>query len=156
MKHCRKLFPALLTILLAAACSSDRPASMPDHAEVGDSRPHSAEDVQALLQSVIDAPAMQIYYHPEIPGRRPLLMMVNEHLQQQPPLEKFSLPVVYLSPAELKGDPQAAYLELIGLSIGDQSALVEFRYRAEGLLGKAAFRRSGNTWVLGPLRLVEQ
>ena len=60
----------------------------------------SADDIRHLAQLAIDLPALEKYFHPEVPGRKPLCVVHNQVFRDQPALTKFGQPVRYVTPAE--------------------------------------------------------
>lgn len=111
-------------------------------------------DLKTLVQSTIDLPALQAYYHVEHdPNRKPLIMITNTVITQPLPLSKFGVPVEFLS-REATGD--RPYLEITNLSQNESTAVIEFLYPVEGIHGTVHFKKTGNTWTVVTHKIVER
>lgn len=42
-----------------------------------------------IAQKILDLPALEIYWHPEVEGRKPLIVMTNKAMKSKPALFKF-------------------------------------------------------------------
>lgn len=102
----------------------------------------SKKDKEQIAQCVLDLEALQPYYHAgEVPGRKPLLILKNEHMKDEPRLDKFGEPVRFVSEP---GD--APFFEFSSIKIDKETATVEFRYPVEGIHGSVILRKAGAAW----------
>ena len=118
----------------------------------------SKDDRQQLLQTTIDLDLLEKYYHAELPGRKPLLVLKNTIVTDDLVLKKFGAPVRYVSKAELKqGLP---FLEIENLEIQGSGAasegIVRFAYAIEGIRGTAKFTKKDGSWRLESRQLSER
>lgn len=93
-----------------------------------------------ILQALVDAPPMEMYFHvDELPERAPLRIAKTDAVRAEPPIEKFGAPVLYQDPAELADLPhlEIESIERITSPTQGQGARIHFRYRVEGIVGVA-------------------
>lgn len=104
----------------------------------------SADDIRHLAQLAIDLPALEKYFHPEVPGRKPLCVVHNQVFRDQPALTKFGQPVRYVTPAEAaSGSP---CVEFSRVEVSGSSATAELAYKVEGIRVTVQYRKTGDTW----------
>lgn len=113
----------------------------------------AAGDTGAIYQLVIDLPELGQYYHAEMPGRKPLVVLRNSLTESQPPLRSFGEPVTFTSATAL--GPDTPFVEFTRLEMVGDSARVEFEYRIEGVRGLVALVREGGSWRVVAKELVE-
>jgi len=111
-------------------------------------------DVGRLVQLTIDLDILEKYYHPEVPGRKPLCVVKTESMPDDLSLTKFGEPVRFI-PASQREKAPAACLELSSIQIQGDTASVEFAYDAEGIRGEVSFRRTGGEWRVENRKLHE-
>ena len=112
------------------------------------------DDVRQLAQLAIDLPALEKYYHPDLPGRKPLCVVQNQLLAGDVSLTKFGQPVRRVPPAEAgSGTP---CIEFTRIEVTGDSATVEFAYKVEGIRATAQYRKSGDSWRLENHKLTEK
>lgn len=144
--RCKALL--LVTAALGTACGSSQGEK---RARTGQA---AASDTSAIYQLVIDLPELGQYYHAEMPGRTPLVVLRNSLTESQPPLRKFGAPVTFMSASAL--GPETPFLELTRLEIVGDSARVAFEYPIEGIRGLVALVRDGGAWKVAAKELVER
>ena len=135
---------------LVAACNTQAPSpSAPSSAvpaETGHEEPAdapAASDESAILQAVIDAPALQGYYHVDtLPERKPLVMLEGPHTKGAR-LKKFGVPVEIV-PSERLG--KRPHLNIVALERNGEQAVVRLRYDVEGLAGEVRLSRHDKAW----------
>lgn len=115
----------------------------------------NADDVRQLAQMAIDLPALEKYYHPDLPGRKPLCVVRNEVLPEGITLTKFGQPVRFVSAAESRAG-NAACFEFSKIEVSGDSASVEFAYNVEGIRGTAQYRKTNGTWRVDSHKLAEK
>ena len=114
----------------------------------------AAGDTGAIYQLVIDLPELGQYYHADMPGRKPLVVLRNSLTESQPLLRKFGEPVKITSASAL--GPETPFLEFTRLEMVGDSAHVEFEYRIEGVRGRVALVREGVVWEVVAKELAER
>ena len=116
--------------------------------------PNKAKPQEQITQLAIDIPALQQYFHPEAPGRKPLKILVGNHVEKDWKLTKFDAAVQFVD----KGDPKkTALLEVVTLQISGDAADAVLRYAIEGIEVKAKFSKSASgAWELTSHSLVER
>lgn len=109
----------------------------------------------AIVEQVINHPAVQQFLHPESPSRVPLVLS-SHLLDPRLSLRKFGRPVKILPDAKLKAGNKS-YLRFVRYSIEHSVATVEVRLSYEGMGGKFRFRRDGRdlSWRLLDARVWE-
>jgi hypothetical protein len=115
----------------------------------------SLEDIQAVLQTSIDFPALQTYFHEEEAGRTPLIIEKNEFVPEVQ-LEKFGQAVLFLSAEEIFITSQSAHIQINFLTINQATADVVFSYPIEGIRLSLSFIKEGETWEIQASQLTEQ
>jgi hypothetical protein len=111
----------------------------------------NAKELSSLLQVVIDAPALQPYFHPEQPGRTPLVVITR--LPGEVELRKFGQDVRVTSQASA-GQPA---LEITDVTPTSSGWNVAFQYDAEGINGKFDVGRdAAGQWMVQKHELHER
>jgi hypothetical protein len=111
-------------------------------------------DLQQLAQMTIDLDILAKYFHPELPGRKPLRLLKNTVVSDDLALTKFGEPVRWVSADEAKKG--GAVFEISKIDIRGATATVSFSYAIEGLRGTATFRKTNNIWRTEDRELREQ
>ena len=141
-------FAAQLVLCLTALVGCGRQAvSHPEQASGGAGREttmaQSPKDRASAAQAALDMEPLQTFFHPQEPGRKPLLILKNGQVADEPRLMKFGEPVRYVPPAEAKGKP---HVEFTLLKVDNGSASVTLLYPVEGIEARAALRKQGGVW----------
>jgi hypothetical protein len=110
-----------------------------------------ADPKQALCQMTIDLPALEGYFHPTSPNRKPLLVLKNDQVENLS-LEKFGEPVKFVSADGAKGLP---VFEFTAVEVKDNAASVSFKYAVEGIKGKVNFKKEGDSWQVVSKEITE-
>jgi hypothetical protein len=110
----------------------------------------SDKDLSGVLQAVIDAPQLERYYHSDVAGRTPLVLVAPN--AGKPDLRKFGQAVV-ISDQPAKDKP---FLEITRIVPTSDHCTVEFRYPVEGLKGKFDLSKQGDKWVVQKHEFREQ
>jgi len=114
----------------------------------------AANTVQLLCQMTLDLPALEQYFHPTEPSRKPLRVIKNDAVKGDIKLTKFNLPVEFITLSEANKQKKP-YFEFTSIEVKDNTATVSFRYRVEGIRGKVNFKRDG-AWQVVSHELVEE
>lgn len=112
-------------------------------------RSHSS-DFKEICQHTLDLDWLQNFYHIDVPGRKPLIVLKNKFFNEPPSLSKFGEPVVFLSEAEIKEKKIEAYFifsEILPSSTNDE-AIITFKYPVEGVFGRVHFRKDNSGWKI--------
>ena len=110
-----------------------------------------ADSKQTLCQMTIDLPALEGYFHPTAPNRKPLLVLKNNQVENLS-LEKFGEPVKFVSADQAKGLP---VFEFTSVEVKDTTASVSFKYAVEGIKGKVNFKKDGDSWKVESKEVTE-
>ena len=102
-----------------------------------------ATSVGTIVQLVIDLPQLQVFLHPELPERKPLVLIETGEVSQSLALEKFGQPVAIRALDAARDGP---YLHLTELEVSGDTARVELDYPVEGVGGEVDLERKGGTW----------
>lgn len=124
-------------------------------AVAGKSYAQTDEDKRQILQQCIDLPALQSHYHPEKPGRSPLIIESSDKVSPMR-LTLFGLPVQFMTEDELSSSGKEAYIDFSRFEITGESATVVFRYRVEGIMMTVLLKKSGGQWTVTESKLVER
>jgi hypothetical protein len=150
----------ILCSFVGLSCESDRgdkpddQRSTVEQSTVEQSTSKQKPAIRSILKRVIDAPALQQYYHESDPQRTPLRIAETAALESTPDLSKFGQPVVYQSRRELDSK-DLPHLRFSTLEMTDDSASVHFHYEVEGVHGKAELIRDAGTWKIDELSIAE-
>jgi hypothetical protein len=147
--------------VLAVGTAGCQQHSLPASSRPGDEQTQeenemsvSTEDLQGLVQSTIDLPQLQAYYHvDQAPERKPLVVVRNDAVDRPLQLSKFGEPVEVLTADQAAGRP---HLEITRLSVKGTEAEVEFRYPVEGVGGTVQFHKTDSGWQVASQRIVER
>lgn len=110
--------------------------------------------MQEVLQTVLDLPALEGYFHPTQPQRRPLRVLKNNVVAENVQLSKFGEPVQLITPDEAR-QKETPYFEFTQADLQGSQATVAFRYAVEGIRGKVRLERDGS-WKAVSHEIVEQ
>lgn len=106
---------------------------------------------QTLCQMTIDLPALDGFFHPTAPNRKPLLVLKNEQVGGLS-LVKFGEPVKFISTGEAKELP---VFEFTAIEIKENTASISFRYKVEGIKGKVNFKKDRDNWQVESKEIIE-
>ena len=163
MRSMTCVWSAVLSLALASCCpcqtraasslsaATTAPASMPSVATTTPVSPD--DDHSSLCQAVIDLPELQPYFHPDAPGRGPLLIVRTGQRCDDLPLHALGQAVVFRSAEEL--DKGAAALELTRVDLEGDEARVKLRYSIEGVSGVVDLRRVEGRWSVVKREIAE-
>jgi hypothetical protein len=112
-------------------------------AKLLESPPAAPKEATAVLQALLDGPALDGYLHPEVKGRIPLILLANGFVSPPPVLTAGGAPVRILPRDRIGKRP---FLEVTSLEIDGASAAVGISYAVEGLVGRVHLRRYEGVW----------
>jgi hypothetical protein len=117
----------------------------------------SDADLKKICQLALDVDQLQQYYHPEVDGRVPVVILENPYCGHRTPLlKKFGKPVLILSREEIAKRNIEAYMVFERLEIGSEGAKVEFEYPVEGVAALVELQRTGAVWTVTKQWVVEK
>jgi outer membrane murein-binding lipoprotein Lpp len=135
---------ALSSLALAGCARSPAgPGAMETRKETSMSQ--TRDDQARVAQLTLDLEALQPFLHPEVAGRKPVLVLKNEAMAGEPGLSKFGEPVRYVTRAEAGGRP---WFEITALKVEGETARAEFSYPVEGVDGRVELRKSAGAWKI--------
>lgn len=110
-------------------------------------------DIETLLQTAIDHPDLQPYYHvQDLPERAPMTLVIGSVQGVEPRLNKFGQPVTVQ--VERSDAPSEMILET--MNIGDTSASLELLYPAEGVRATFDFTKDAGVWNVTSSQVAEK
>lgn len=92
-------------------------------------------------QRVLELAGLTTFWHEELPGRRPLRVLSNEHVPDDAELHLFGQPVTRIAAP----DPEP-YFVFTRADVSGDGAEIEFRYPVEGVRGSAVLTREAGSW----------
>jgi hypothetical protein len=96
---------------------------------------------RAIYQAVLDLPALEPFWHPEVDGRSPLRILANAHFPIVE-LRMFNRAVQRIT------DGVYPYFEFTSLTYTGDRAEIEFGYPSEGVRGRATLERNETGWAI--------
>jgi len=107
----------------------------------------------ALCQAVLDLPSLARYFHAEVAGRVPVVIVRGTRCDDLP-LSAAGAPVLFRARAELAAGAPA--LELTAVEVRPASASVRLSYPIEGVVGSVELERTGAAWSVTKHELAER
>ena len=123
---CSALRSVALSAVLLLACQGDAQPETEGRTAVPNA---SQEDMTAVVQAVLDAPALQPYFHPEVAGRVPLVLVTRLDVNG---LRMFDAPVRVTDATPSDG----AYLEITDARPVSNGWAIAVSYPVEGITGR--------------------
>lgn len=133
------LFSVCTQILFSVSCSKEKQEISVIENTI------SSKDSLAVVQRAIEIPQLETYFHQDLPNRKPLILLQNRLLPKEAGLYKFDIDIVVLTRTELTNP---AYLEVVGLEIAGDSAVVKLRYDIEGVECIASLKKVDGNWSI--------
>ncbi len=103
-----------------------------------------------LLQDIIDHRYLQRYLHPNVEGRKPLVIKSDDTRYSSARLTKFGMPVLISTNVETQ-----AYLESIAFIIEEEKIFFKFSYEIEGVEIDGFFKKENGKWVIKDYAVTE-
>jgi len=145
---------SLLGLLWACGAGSTGTPAVPTHpaparaagptAPPSPAGPSTRADLTAVIQAVLDLPALAPYWHAELADRHPLLL-AESGTTRGLSLQMFGEPVQLVALDQVGA---RAYFQVKDVNLLAGEARVSFEYPAEGLAGTASFVRRPAGWRL--------
>ena len=99
-----------------------------------------------LIQTILDIPELQQYYHVDVlPERSPLVLVLPAGAGPVTGLEKFGKPVVVADAPPT--DPEAPFFHITEIARHGETTRVAFTYAVEGVLGHALLMPEDGGWT---------
>jgi hypothetical protein len=111
---------------------------------------------QHIIQQLLDLPALQQYYHADVPGRLPIKLLENTSTPRNLRLQKFGLPVSILSAAELKKQGIKDYVSIHPLVSHGDTLIFGVGYSIEGVVCQVRLTKQDVVWKIQSYDLAEQ
>ena len=103
-------------------------------------------DIEDIVQFVLNIDDLQAFFHPELPGRKPLVLFKNQFFLDSPELIKFGEPVLFMTKEELEANNIQNYVEFKQLNYQGGTMEIYLQYPLEGLSGKIWLVKKNNAW----------
>ena len=108
---------------------------------------------QSIVQAVIDLPALQQFLHPEMPERKPLVLIAGGAVTPELALSKFGQRVEIVKTEDVRGRP---YLEITDWKQDGAVAAVKLAYPVEGVKGEVELQQTDGKWIVSKSRVWER
>lgn len=106
-------------------------------------------DLQQICQLALDVDQLQKYYHPEVEGRVPVIMLENPYCgHRTPSLKKFDKPVLVLSREEIEKRHIEAYITVERTDFRQSTAKLLIEYPVEGLIVVIEYQKKDSKWLV--------
>ena len=106
------------------------------------------EDIGDVVQFVLNVEDLQSSFHPEWPGRKPLILLKNRYFDQDPQLMKFGEPVLCLSKDAIDAKGLQNYIEFKKIQLIQGTVELYFQYSLENVNGKITLVKRNNEWTM--------
>jgi hypothetical protein len=116
-----------------------------------DSEPLSGEDLSAVLQQVLDDPALEQHLHTDKPGRAPVKMS-GPDLPEDLKVNKAGYGVKIVDEPKSDKDP---VLVLTRVERSGNIVTVAYRYAVEGIRGTTRVKKGSSGWELMSSRIMQ-
>lgn len=145
-----KLYLLIFTIFFIS-CSSTT-----NKKQITESNCTEMQNLQKLLYEVINLAELQQYYNVQkVINQEQLVIVKNDIHRDSINLNKFELPVLFLTKEEIEKRKIEAYIEFKELKIQGDSARVYFRYDIQGVGCKVIFTLNDCNWKIENVDLWE-
>ena len=156
-------YPICLYLLLFSSClgnlsCQEQSSHPPTRMATLDKPPKVNTDTTHILEAIINLPQLSPFYHNELAGRTPLVIVKNSIITKAYDLKKFSTKVVFLTPEQIARNKLKAYLvvKMLHLDTRSQQAQVLFEYPIEGILGKITLKKQHHNWIVVQSEVAEK
>jgi hypothetical protein len=162
-----RLHPWPVCLALALGCTSPESGSTaaagqdPAPVAAGPADPErSPADTQApplgdMLEQTVRLPALEVFWHADLPDRVPLHIITREWIRDRPSFRMHGAPVVYVDADEATRAGRPVF-ELTTVRVTATTATLEFRYDVEGVVGSTTFARHDGAWVMTTHEVAER
>ena len=106
------------------------------------------QDIAGAVQFVLNVEDLQNSFHPELPGRKPLILLKNRYFDKDPHLMKFGEPVVCLSKDDIDAKGLQNYFEFKKIQLIQGTVELYFQYPLENVNGKITLVKKDNEWIM--------
>jgi len=137
-----KNFIVFLGLLLLVSCKEAKKETAPKSMDVIE----NSTDVEAIIQSILDLPELQQYFHADLPERLPLKLVQNEFVSDTLHLNKFDKKIRIASLASFEKDGVKDYLIIEELSIKNKSVSFSLKYPIEGVVAEGKLVKAAGEW----------
>ena len=144
----KKLFFPLLKIMFILGCTEENKNLVPTVSK--------EKKLESAIQVILDIPEFQWIYHPEIPERTPVKLLVNEVINEKMSLTKFNEQVVFYKKYEVFSKSIKDYIEFIDLDYENDTLNFSFRYNIEGAVASGTLLDINNEWTVLSANIYEK
>ena len=107
-------------------------------------------DNSTIVKMIIDHPDIQQYYHPDVEGRVPLVIVTNNLIENKLALTKFNEPVkFYNKPID------GVFLEITRYDISEDEIIFELMYSEEGVSANGKISKQPEGWIFNSFDIFE-
>lgn len=111
---------------------------------------------QQVVQALLDNSSLNSYFHAGVlPGRIPLLIVINDVFTEKLELKKFGRSVEFMEKDMIESQNRP-YLNIHYLIFENNESRISYEYPAEGIRGNAVFRLVDGNWNLVSDEIVEK
>jgi hypothetical protein len=111
-----------------------------------------ADDPSDIIQVVLDFPEIEIFLHPEMKERIPVLVS-GDSIPHDFTVKKFGQNVLKVTPAKIETRPIIIFDKI---SVHSLRAEVDLRYPAEGVNAFFTLKRGSEKWEIERFKVVEK
>jgi hypothetical protein len=105
------------------------------------------EDRRKVLQLCLDINQFQSFYHPEIEGRVPVVILDNGVVPETKNLVKFDEEVFFWSKGEMFFHGKRVWLTFEEFILKETTAEVHFSYEVEGAEARISLEKKEGVWI---------
>ena len=105
-------------------------------------------DIGDVVQFVLNIEDLQSTFHPELPGRKPLILLKNRYFDKDPLLMKFGELVLFLSKDDIDAKGLQNYFEFKKIQLIQGTVELYFQYPLENVNGKVTLVKKNNEWTM--------
>ncbi len=111
--------------------------------------------METIIQKSFDSEKISKYFHEEIAGRSPLIILDNSKVFKKIKLTKFNKPVKILTEKEISKQKIVAYIEFKYILTEKEHGSVSFKYIIEGIEATVDFKKKEGEWEISKTEVVE-
>lgn len=110
------------------------------------------DPASAVIQTILDYPKLEIFLHPNVEGRVPVLIS-GQMLPSRVRIVKYGRDVLRMNLSETEGKPVIIFDEL---TITSSESKVRLRYPAEGIHASFTLTKKSDLWTVERVQITER
>ena len=114
------------------------------------------EDLENVVQLALDLNEIQGFYHPEMPGRMPIMILDNDIVPNTLRLEKFGVPVEFWDKSTLFTLGMTFFLQFEEVKLKSNSATLQYQLFGEGIYVNLKLKKENDRWIIVSKQVVEK